>query len=85
MPNVSLTPPLEEYLDRQIKAGRFANPSEAMRAGVWGLMERDEDYQRFLKLRAEFAEAGAQADRGEYEPFDMKEFEPRLVTGFHEE
>ena len=85
MPNVSLTGPLEEYIDLQIKSGRFANPSEAMRAGVYSLMKSDAEYQRFLELRAEFADAGAQADRGEYEPFDMKEFEPRLITGFQEE
>jgi len=85
LPNVSLTEPLEEYVNLQIKAGRFANPSEAMRAGVYALMKSDADYQRFLELRAEFAELAEQADRGEYEPFDMKEFEPRLVTGFHEE
>jgi hypothetical protein len=56
-----------------------------MRAGIWKLMQEDAEYRRFLELREEFAELAAQADRGETEPFDMKEFEPRLVTGFAEE
>ncbi len=84
MPNISLTEPLEHYVDSQIKAGRFANLSEAMRAGIWSLMKEDERAARLRALRSEFEEAVAQADRGEARPFSMEEFEPRLKSGFHE-
>ena len=83
MPNVSLTPPMQDYVDAQIRAGRYANLSEAVRAGVWKLM-REDGLPEFWDMREELAELAARAMAGEGEPFDMREFEPRLKASFDE-
>lgn len=52
MPNVSLTPQMQEYAEAQVASGAYANVSEVVRAGMRKLMDED-GYQDFLALRAE--------------------------------
>ena len=72
MPNVHLTKPMQDYADEQILSGAYANLSEIVRAGMRTLMEKDRA-RAFLALKAELNEA---AERGEYEIFDPRAFEP---------
>ena len=41
MPNVSLTGPMEEYVQKQLETGAYANVSEVVRAGLRILMEKE--------------------------------------------
>ena len=41
MPNIQLTEQMEDYIQRQISSGSYANLSEVVRAGMRLLMERD--------------------------------------------
>ena len=75
MPNVHLTKPMQDYADRQIQSGAYANLSEIVRAGMRTLMEKDRA-RAFLALKAELNEAAEAAERGEYEIFDPRAFEP---------
>ena len=75
MPNVHLTKPMQDYADRQIQSGAYANLSEIVRAGMRTLMEKDRA-RAFLALKAELNEAAEAAERGEYETFDPRAFEP---------
>jgi len=52
MPNVSLTPQMQEYAEAQVAAGAYANVSEVVRAGMRKLME-DDGMADFLALRDE--------------------------------
>lgn len=56
MPNISLPDSMQEYADRQVEAGIYANLSEVMRAGLRKLMEED-GAAAFYLLRQELAEA----------------------------
>ena len=75
MPNVHLTKPMQDYADAQIRSGAYANLSEIVRAGMRTLMEKDRA-RAFLVLKAELNEAAEAAERGEYEIFDPRAFEP---------
>ena len=75
MPNVHLTKPMQDYADQQIQSGAYANLSEIVRAGMRTLMEKDRA-RAFLALKAELNEAAEAAERGEYEIFDPRAFEP---------
>lgn len=75
MPEISLTEPLEHCVESQIKAGRFADISEAVRAGLWLLLKEHRGAERFYELRAELTDLAERALAGEGEPFDMEEFE----------
>ena len=75
MPNVHLTKPMQDYADRQIQSGAYANLSEIVRAGMRTLMEKDRA-RAFLALKAELEQAVAEAERGEYEEFDPVAYEP---------
>ncbi len=75
MPNIHLTKPMQDYADRQIRSGAYANLSEVIRAGVRNLMEKDRA-RAFLALKAELDEAIEAAERGDYEDFDPRAFEP---------
>ena len=41
MPNVQLTGVMQDYAERQVKVGAYANVSEVVRAGMRKLMESD--------------------------------------------
>ena len=75
MPNVHLTKPMQDYADRQIQSGAYANLSEIVRAGMRTLMEKDRA-RAYLALKAELAEVLAEVERGDYVEFDPKAFEP---------
>ena len=75
MPNVHLTKPMQEYAEAQIRSGAYANLSEIVRAGMRTLMEKDRA-RAYLTLKAELNEAAEAAERGEYEIFDPRAFEP---------
>lgn len=75
MPNVHLTKPMQEYAEAQIESGAYANLSEIVRAGMRDLMEKDRR-RAYLALKAELNEAAEAAERGEYDIFDPREFEP---------
>lgn len=75
MPNVHLTKPMQDYATAQIESGAYANLSEIVRAGMRTLMEKDRA-RAFFALKAELNEAAEAAERGEYEIFDPRAFEP---------
>ena len=41
MPNIQLTESMQDYAERQVRAGVYANVSEVARAGIRRLMEDD--------------------------------------------
>lgn len=59
MPNISLPEAMQEYAERQVAAGVYANLSEVVRAGLRRLMEEDGAVAFYL-LRRELAEAAAE-------------------------
>ena len=61
--NVVLTDQQKELIDRLVADGRFQNASEAIRAGVRLLEEREE---ALIALREHLSESIAQAERGEF-------------------
>ena len=75
MPNVSFTEPMEDYIQKQINAGAYANVSEVVRAGLRLLMEKD-GARQFYALKAEVESAIAQAERGDFAEFDPETYEP---------
>jgi antitoxin ParD1/3/4 len=75
MPNVHLTKPMQEYAEAQIRSGAYANLSEIVRAGMRTLMEKDRA-RAFFALKADLAEALAEAEAGDHAPFDVEAYEP---------
>jgi antitoxin ParD1/3/4 len=66
---------MQEYVQRQIASGAYANLSEVVRAGIRLLMEKD-GARQFYALKAELETAHAEAEEGAFEPFDPRAFEP---------
>lgn len=62
--NVSLTPELEAFVEETVKSGRYASASEAVRAGLRLLAERE---AKFMALKRDI-EAGLNSGPGR--PFD---------------
>jgi len=56
MPNISLPDAMQDYAERQVEAGLYANVSEVVRAGLRKLMEED-GAAAFHLLRRDLAEA----------------------------
>jgi len=61
--NVNLTDALDQFVASTIKAGRYENASEVVRAGLRALQDREQDY--IASMRAEAAAGFAELDRGE--------------------
>lgn len=59
MPNISLPDAMQEYAERQVEAGVYANLSEVIRAGLRKLMEED-GATAFYLLRRDLAAAAAE-------------------------
>lgn len=56
MPNISLPDAMQEYAERQVEAGVYANLSEVVRAGMRKLMD-DEGATAFYLLRKDLQDA----------------------------
>lgn len=75
MPNVHLTKQMQDYAEAQIRSGAYANLSEVVRAGMRAIMEKD-GARAFYALKAELDKAIAEAEAGDYAPFDIEAYEP---------
>lgn len=64
--NVSLTPELEEFINKKVAGGMYVTASEVVREALRVLKNQD-DYleQRKAKLAAEIEKAWEQLERGE--------------------
>jgi antitoxin ParD1/3/4 len=64
--NINLTDRYDEFVEEQVKSGRFRNASEVMRAGLHLLEQQAcEEQEKLAILRALAAEAFEQLDQGE--------------------
>ena len=59
MPNVALPVAMQEYAERQVEAGVYANFSEVVRAGLRKLMDED-GATAFYLLKRDLAAAAAE-------------------------
>jgi antitoxin ParD1/3/4 len=68
--NVSLTPELEQYVNKRVQSGLYHSASEVIREGLRLLKEKDEIHQRKLEdLQREIQIGIDQADRGQVSTF----------------
>ena len=56
MPTISLPDPMQNYAERQVEAGVYANLSEVVRAGLRKLMDED-GATAFYLLRRDLGES----------------------------
>ncbi|WP_172292605.1 type II toxin-antitoxin system ParD family antitoxin [Pseudoruegeria sp. HB172150] len=59
MPNISLPEAMQDYAERQVEAGVYANLSEVVRAGLRKLMEED-GATAFYLLQRDLREAAGE-------------------------
>jgi antitoxin ParD1/3/4 len=72
--NISLPPQMQRFLETEVRAGRYATTSEAVRDGIRLLQERKaERAARLVELRKAVAVGIAQADRGETAPLNLED------------
>lgn len=69
---LTLPPPLARFVQQQIETGRFETSGEVVLEALRVLehLERGQEARRDA-LRADIAEAGAEADRGDTVAFDV--------------
>lgn len=60
--NVSLTPQLEDFIERRVKSGRYQSASEVVRESLRQMEEREAARD---KVRQMIEEAWAESERGE--------------------
>ncbi|MBE6442202.1 MAG: type II toxin-antitoxin system ParD family antitoxin [Desulfovibrio desulfuricans] len=72
--SVSLGPYFTEFIDAQVKAGRYGSASDVVRAGLRLLEERD------LKMKALQDALAAGEASGPPAPFDGEDFLRRMHT-----
>ena len=66
--NVSLTPELEQLVNRKVRSGMYQTASEVIREGLRLLRDRD----NFEALRRDVRQGFEAIERGEYDEFDEK-------------
>jgi putative addiction module CopG family antidote len=67
---IELTPQQQQFVDEQIAAGLFSEPSAVVGAALGLLEQRQREYSRLQS-------AIAQVERGEYAPLDIEEVKRR--------
>jgi antitoxin ParD1/3/4 len=79
--NVSLTPELEQLVQRKVQSGRYLSASEVVREALRLLEERDQLRELQLEELRRFVAVGVeQADRGEVAPLDVDKTLARIRT-----
>jgi len=66
---------MDQFIQKQLDAGAYANVSEVVRAGLRMLMEK-EGARQFYVLKSELETAVADAEKGNFTSFDPKAYEP---------
>jgi antitoxin ParD1/3/4 len=67
--NVSLTPELEDFIQKRVRSGRYHSASEVVREALRLLEDQDEVRRlRLDEMRKRIAAGLASLDRGEAEP-----------------
>lgn len=72
---ISLTPDLQQYVDNQVRDGRFASADAAVAEAVRMMKEREE---KLAWLRREVQKGVDQLDRGEGAPLDIEEIKAEV-------
>jgi putative addiction module CopG family antidote len=67
---IELTPQQQQFIDAQVAAGIFKEPTEVVGAALDLFRERQKEYERLKG-------AIAQVERGEYSPLDIEEVKRR--------
>jgi len=75
--NITLTPELEQIVNRKVQSGLYASPSAVIDQRL-RLLEQEENRQelRFQELKREITVGTEQASNGQVKPFD-----PDSLTG----
>ena len=69
--NVSLTPELQQYVNKRVQSGLYHSASEVIREGLRLLKEKEDVHQRKLdNLRGDIKIGIDQADRGRVSTFN---------------
>jgi antitoxin ParD1/3/4 len=77
--NVSLTPQLEEMVNKKVASGRYNSASEVVREALRLLEDQDRLREmRIAELRKEIAIGLEQLDRGEYVEYDEASLKRRF-------
>lgn len=71
MPNVHLTPQMQDFAERLVAQGAYANLSEVVREGMRRLME-ERGAAAFHALKAGLDAAADELERGGGKPFDPR-------------
>lgn len=75
--NVSLTPELEQLVNKKVKSGLYHSASEVIREGLRLLKEQDDMRQsRLSQLRQEVEIGAEQLERGKYTDYDAENLQP---------
>lgn len=77
--NVSLTPELEELVNKKVKSGMYHSASEVIREGLRLLKEQDElrEY-RLNQLRKQVDVGIEQVESGQYTDYDVNDLQSLL-------
>jgi antitoxin ParD1/3/4 len=75
MPNVHLTPQMQEFAEREIAIGAYANLSEVVRAGMRRLME-ERGAAAFQTQKRDLNAAADELAAGGGVPFDPRAYQP---------
>lgn len=75
--NVSLTPELEQLVNKKVQSGLYHSASEVIREGLRLLKEQDDIRQfRISQLRKEVAIGAEQIEHGQYSDYDVENMQP---------
>ena len=77
--NISLTPELEDLVNKKVKSGMYHSASEVVREGLRVLKEQDDiKRSRLEQLRKDVDIAADQIERGQYTDHDVENLQPLL-------
>jgi antitoxin ParD1/3/4 len=76
---ISLTPDLQQFVDSQVRDGKFRSADAAVAEAVRMMKEREE---KLAWLRREVKKGTDQLDRGESEPLDIEEIKAEVRSKY---
>jgi antitoxin ParD1/3/4 len=77
--NISITPELEELIDRKVKTGMYNSASEVVREGLRLLKEQDELKELRLKeLKKEIQKGHDSATNGNLAEWNLNQFKDKV-------